>query len=626
MSEVRIEVDGEVISLAGPEGQPFAVELVEQEIAKSRHRQRERAAASSQVAGRYVERPKRARVVDAVLWTGHNLDVVGEWLLFVSEGAPRADRFKLSPTNPTVLLVDVDDGRVACPAGWWLVERGATGELQAVSPEQFARQYDPERADVHALRVAALEERARDAEADLFHANVEGVEWRRWARALLKEPDSAGLGDDVLRKKIQAVLEAPSAIAFGDAASELEAFADGQARRAKDDARELERSASRPLSLEHAQSLSSADPLVVEACARVGNDVYREVLNGGDGMPAWDDASPEQKEVVREATVAALSGVTPAAYHARWRAEREAWGWTYGPVKNEDEKKHPNLVAYDLLPSGQRALDALMVVAVDATRRALADYAAAVAPLVIRGKSGLSSEQFVEFKQKFLRELSSGAWVAPIHDVPVEFVRFRAQPELLEYIDEQLDSMLTNPGSWGNFRELELQVLLMLAVRAFELAGKHGPAVVVSAFSSHAARCVGDDAGAEHLWSRMSRLGRGGEFIPCMREFVREQRSAFRPIPTAVLSLFEPADDPLVALFKKHCECRPVNTARVSHSHDCDKGITNDVRTVLHHTHEAMAGEMATGVDDDHPLMRAATHDEVVVAHARLAEYLRGSE
>lgn len=41
-------------------------------------------------------------------------------------------------------------------------------------------------------------------------------------------------------------------------------------------------------------------------------------------------------------------------------------------------------------------------------------------------------------------------------------------------------------------------------------------------------------------------------------------------------------DDDLRGLFAAHCECRPINTARLSHSHDCGTAITNDVRIALH--------------------------------------------
>lgn len=41
-------------------------------------------------------------------------------------------------------------------------------------------------------------------------------------------------------------------------------------------------------------------------------------------------------------------------------------------------------------------------------------------------------------------------------------------------------------------------------------------------------------------------------------------------------------DNKIRELFARHCECRPLNTARISHRPDCDTGITDDCRTALH--------------------------------------------
>ena len=41
-------------------------------------------------------------------------------------------------------------------------------------------------------------------------------------------------------------------------------------------------------------------------------------------------------------------------------------------------------------------------------------------------------------------------------------------------------------------------------------------------------------------------------------------------------------DDQIRVLFAEHCECRPINTARISHWHDCDTGYTDVCRLALH--------------------------------------------
>lgn len=40
-------------------------------------------------------------------------------------------------------------------------------------------------------------------------------------------------------------------------------------------------------------------------------------------------------------------------------------------------------------------------------------------------------------------------------------------------------------------------------------------------------------------------------------------------------------DDQILGLYAKHCECRPLDINRTSHSHDCDDAILEDCRVAL---------------------------------------------
>lgn len=40
-------------------------------------------------------------------------------------------------------------------------------------------------------------------------------------------------------------------------------------------------------------------------------------------------------------------------------------------------------------------------------------------------------------------------------------------------------------------------------------------------------------------------------------------------------------DQQILVLFAQHCECKPLDIERASHSHDCDTEITEDCRTAL---------------------------------------------
>jgi len=43
--------------------------------------------------------------------------------------------------------------------------------------------------------------------------------------------------------------------------------------------------------------------------------------------------------------------------HDLWAQKRIAEGWTYGPERNDKEKKHPDLVPYSKLPESEKEYD-----------------------------------------------------------------------------------------------------------------------------------------------------------------------------------------------------------------------------------------------------------------------------
>jgi len=60
----------------------------------------------------------------------------------------------------------------------------------------------------------------------------------------------------------------------------------------------------------------------------------------------------------------------------------------------------------------------------------------------------------------------------------------------------------------------------------------------------------------------------------------------------------------LIAYFEQHCECRPTDVSRDSHSHDCDEDCCDDVWLAL--------GGMPYGAD-----YRSASESERQIAGAR---------
>ncbi|MDX1548109.1 MAG: RyR domain-containing protein [Rhodothermales bacterium] len=100
----------------------------------------------------------------------------------------------------------------------------------------------------------------------------------------------------------------------------------------------------------------------LEHIATVAHEAMRawQRVNGQPVSPAWEDATWE-RESTTEAVRLALHDPTPGRQHERWRAERLAQGWTYGPVKDVAAKTNPALVPFDELPPVEIAKDHLII-------------------------------------------------------------------------------------------------------------------------------------------------------------------------------------------------------------------------------------------------------------------------
>lgn len=79
----------------------------------------------------------------------------------------------------------------------------------------------------------------------------------------------------------------------------------------------------------------------------------------GEPPVAW----AETDDGVRASTIAGVQyhlehpDVTPEQSHEAWMKYRIAQGWQLGPVKDVENKIHPNLVPFEQLPIGERAKD-----------------------------------------------------------------------------------------------------------------------------------------------------------------------------------------------------------------------------------------------------------------------------
>ena len=105
----------------------------------------------------------------------------------------------------------------------------------------------------------------------------------------------------------------------------------------------------------------------IAAVCHEANRAYCVEL-GDQTQPAWEHAPEWQRE-------SAINGVRfhlqnpnakPSHSHDNWLKEKIDSGWTYGTVKNAENKQHPCCVPYDELPEEQKVKDSLFISVVHA--------------------------------------------------------------------------------------------------------------------------------------------------------------------------------------------------------------------------------------------------------------------
>ena len=72
-----------------------------------------------------------------------------------------------------------------------------------------------------------------------------------------------------------------------------------------------------------------------------------------------DDLSVEVRRIVIEGVRAARQGETPEQLHERWVRAMAALRWTWGPERDPENKRHPNMVPFWDLPPDERDKDEL---------------------------------------------------------------------------------------------------------------------------------------------------------------------------------------------------------------------------------------------------------------------------
>lgn len=98
--------------------------------------------------------------------------------------------------------------------------------------------------------------------------------------------------------------------------------------------------------------------ILIAAIAHEMNRAYCASL-GDTSQPAWDDAPEWQRKsaIMGVEMHLANPNATPEQSHESWLAQKVAEGWTYGEVKDPENKKHPCCVPYAELQQEQKAKD-----------------------------------------------------------------------------------------------------------------------------------------------------------------------------------------------------------------------------------------------------------------------------
>lgn len=100
---------------------------------------------------------------------------------------------------------------------------------------------------------------------------------------------------------------------------------------------------------------------LIEQAGRVAHEANRAycVAISDFSVPAWDLAPKEMRDSVLNGVRFHIANpsATPEDSHDNWLRFKHAEGWTWGPFKDAEAKKHPCMQEYALLPQKQRAKD-----------------------------------------------------------------------------------------------------------------------------------------------------------------------------------------------------------------------------------------------------------------------------
>jgi hypothetical protein len=99
----------------------------------------------------------------------------------------------------------------------------------------------------------------------------------------------------------------------------------------------------------------------VRAIARLAHEANRAYCEslGDHSQPTWDNAPDWQQDSAMNGVRFHLNNpdADASASHENWYKQKQEEGWSYGPVKDPDNKRHPCFVPYNELPVSQQVKD-----------------------------------------------------------------------------------------------------------------------------------------------------------------------------------------------------------------------------------------------------------------------------
>lgn len=112
--------------------------------------------------------------------------------------------------------------------------------------------------------------------------------------------------------------------------------------------------------------------MTIEQVAKIAHEINKAycLSIGDESQPSWEDAPEWQKESAIDGVLFHLNNENagPDASHNNWMSQKIQSGWKYGEIKDPENKLHPCIVPFEMLPKEQQSKDYLFRAVVHALK------------------------------------------------------------------------------------------------------------------------------------------------------------------------------------------------------------------------------------------------------------------